>query len=36
MDEVMANFKDAIVGWLDVANNRNAVEPTDQVVEIAV
>ena len=36
IDEVMANLKDAIIGWLDVANNRNAVEPTDQVVEIAV
>ena len=36
MDEVMANLKDAIIGWLDVANNRNAVELTDQVVEIAV
>lgn len=36
MDEVMANLKDAIVGWLDVANNRNAVEPTAQVVEIAI
>lgn len=36
IDEVMANLKDAIVGWLDVANNRNAVEPTAQVVEIAI
>jgi predicted RNase H-like HicB family nuclease len=36
MEEVMANLKDAIEGWLDVANSRNAIESTDQVVEIAV
>lgn len=36
MEEVMANLKDAIQGWLDVANNCNVVESTDQVVEIAV
>jgi predicted RNase H-like HicB family nuclease len=36
MEEVMANLKDAIEGWLDVANNRNAIESTDRVVEIAV
>lgn len=36
MEEVVANLKDAIEGWLDVANNRNAVESTDQVVEIAI
>ncbi|MBD2000777.1 type II toxin-antitoxin system HicB family antitoxin [Leptolyngbya sp. FACHB-541] len=36
MDEVIANLKDAIEGWLDVANSRNAIESTDQVVEIAV
>lgn len=36
MDEVMANLKDAIEGWLDVANSRNAIESTDRVVEIAV
>ncbi|MBE9002462.1 type II toxin-antitoxin system HicB family antitoxin [Nostoc sp. LEGE 12447] len=34
--EVMANLKDAIEGWLKVANSRNAIESTDQVVEIAV
>ena len=32
MNEVMANLKDAIIGWLDVANNRNAAEPPDRVV----
>jgi predicted RNase H-like HicB family nuclease len=36
IEEVMANLKDAIEGWLDVANSRNAIESTDQVVEIAV
>ncbi|MBD2360944.1 type II toxin-antitoxin system HicB family antitoxin [Anabaena minutissima FACHB-250] len=36
MEEVMANLKDAIEGWLDVANSLNAIESTDQVVEIAV
>ncbi|MEH1839118.1 MAG: type II toxin-antitoxin system HicB family antitoxin [Nostoc sp.] len=36
MEEVMANLKDAIKGWLDVANSSNAVDSTDQVVEIAV
>ncbi|AFY50470.1 hypothetical protein Nos7524_4727 [Nostoc sp. PCC 7524] len=36
IEEVMANLKDAIEGWLDVANSFNAIESTDQVVEIAV
>jgi predicted RNase H-like HicB family nuclease len=36
MEEVVANLKDAIEGWLDVANNRNIIAPTDRVVEIAV
>lgn len=36
MEEVVANLRDAIEGWLNVANNRNAIESTDQVVEIAV
>ncbi len=36
MEEVMANLKDAIEGWLDVANSRDAVKSTDRVVEIAV
>jgi predicted RNase H-like HicB family nuclease len=36
MDEVMANLRDAIEGWLDVANSRDSIESTDQVVEIAV
>ncbi|MEA5602586.1 MAG: type II toxin-antitoxin system HicB family antitoxin [Nostoc sp.] len=36
IEEVMANLKDAIEGWLEVANSRNVIESTDQVVEIAV
>jgi len=36
IDEVVANLQDAIEGWLDVANSRNAIDSTDQVVEIAV
>lgn len=36
MEEVVANLKDAIEGCLDVANSRNAIESTDQIVEIAV
>ncbi len=36
MEEVVANLKDAIEGWLDVANSRKAIESTDQIVEIAV
>ncbi len=36
IEEVMANLKDAIEGWLEVANSRNSIESTDQVVEIAV
>jgi predicted RNase H-like HicB family nuclease len=36
LEEVMANLKDAIKGWLDVANNRDAIESDDRVVEIAV
>ncbi|MGB5960062.1 MAG: type II toxin-antitoxin system HicB family antitoxin [Coleofasciculaceae cyanobacterium] len=36
MEEVIANLKDAIEGWLDVANSRNAIESTAQIVEIAV
>ncbi len=31
MEEVMANLKDAIEGWLDVANSRNVIESADRV-----
>jgi predicted RNase H-like HicB family nuclease len=36
MEEVMANLKDAIEGWLDVANSRYAIESTDRVVKIVI
>ena len=36
MEEVMANLKDAIEGWLDVANSHEAIASTDKIVEIAV
>lgn len=36
MEEVMDNLKDAIEGWLEVANSRNAIESSAQIVEIAV
>ena len=36
MEEVMANLKDAIEGWIDVANSRKVIESTDRVVEIAI
>lgn len=36
MEEVIANLKDAIEGWLDVANNRDVIESTAHIVEIAV
>jgi len=36
IEEVKTNLKDAIEGWLEVANSREAIVSTDQVVEIAV
>ncbi|HEY9906138.1 MAG TPA: type II toxin-antitoxin system HicB family antitoxin [Thermosynechococcaceae cyanobacterium] len=36
MEEILENLQDAIVGWLDVANNSQVVTSVDQVVEIAV
>ena len=36
MEEVVANLKDAIEGWLDVAKSREAIASTDKIVEIAV
>ncbi len=36
IEEVMINLKDAMIGWLEVANSREAVAPTDKIVEIAV
>ncbi len=34
MEQVMANLKDAIIGWLDVANSRKAIESIAQIVEL--
>ena len=31
MEEVMANLKDAIEGWLDVFNSRYTTDVTDQI-----
>ena len=36
IDEVIMNLKDVIEGWLDVANERQIAQSTDQIVEIAV
>lgn len=36
MEEVMANLKEAIEGWLEVANDSYSTASTDRVVEIAV
>jgi predicted RNase H-like HicB family nuclease len=36
MEEVLANLKDAIEGWLEVANEQTSDESEVQVVEIAV
>ena len=36
IEEVIINLKDAMVGWLEVANSREAIASTDKIVEIAV
>ncbi|HAT14511.1 MAG: type II toxin-antitoxin system HicB family antitoxin [Microcoleus sp.] len=36
IEEVMINLKDAIQGWLEVANSCEAIASTDKIVEIAV
>lgn len=36
IEEVITNLKDAIAGWLEVANNSQLIESTDQVVEISL
>ena len=36
IDEVTTNLRDAIEGWLDVANERQIAQSMDQIVEIAV
>jgi predicted RNase H-like HicB family nuclease len=36
LEEVLDNLKDAIEGWLEVANESRQPEPMSKVVEIAV
>lgn len=36
MEELLTNLKDAIEGWLEVANNTHSLESNTQIVEIAV
>jgi predicted RNase H-like HicB family nuclease len=36
MEELESNLKDAIQGWLEVANDSRAVENNAQIVEVAV
>ena len=36
IEEVMANLKDAIEGWLAVAETRHRLQGSDRMVEIAV
>ncbi|MGI2907892.1 type II toxin-antitoxin system HicB family antitoxin [Tolypothrix sp. VBCCA 56010] len=36
IEEVSANLKDAIEGWLEVASSSHKLGQSDQVVEIAV
>lgn len=36
VEEVIANLKNAIEGWLDVANSRQIARSSDRIVEIAL
>lgn len=36
MEEILKNLKDAIEGWLEVANSAYSVDSNTQIVEIAV
>lgn len=36
LDEIMDNLKDAIQGWLEVANENQLTDSSAQIVEIAV
>ena len=36
MEEVLANLKDAIAGWLDVASNSYIPESDSQIVNVAI
>ena len=35
-EEVMDNLQEAIMGWLEVANESSAIQETDRIVEITV
>ncbi|MDJ1172564.1 type II toxin-antitoxin system HicB family antitoxin [Roseofilum capinflatum] len=35
-EEVMENLQEAIMGWLEVANESSQLQETDRIVEIAV
>ncbi|MDJ1169963.1 type II toxin-antitoxin system HicB family antitoxin [Roseofilum sp. BLCC_M154] len=35
-EEVMENLQEAIMGWLEVANESSQLKETDRIVEIAV
>ena len=36
MEELKINLKDAIEGWLEVANENHTVENDTQIIEVAV
>lgn len=36
MEEVLTNLKDAIEGWLEVANSNHSPKSNAQIVEIAI
>ena len=36
MEELESNLKDAIEGWLEVANDNHAAEDDTQILEVAV
>lgn len=36
IEEVTENLKDAIEGWLEVANSRQGAQSNDRIIEIAV
>jgi predicted RNase H-like HicB family nuclease len=36
LEEVTDNLKDAIEGWLEVANSRQMANSNDRIIEIAV
>ena len=36
MEELESNLKDAIQGWLEVANDSHSIETDTQILEVAV